>query len=469
VDFGTGNGQLPNGFLGQATDGTFYSTAQRGGGDRLGTAFKMTSTGKVTTLFTFDYYHGKYPYAGMIQGSDGNFYGTTRQGGAHSGAYSGGVVYQITSSGTLNVLYNFCALAECQDGSEPFAALVEGADGNFYGTTHNGGALGFCGDGCGTVFKITPQGSLTTLYSFCSQTACADGNDPYQGLVQGADGNFYGVTSSGGITTPSTCQPYGGCGTIFKISSQGNFTTIYSFCSQPNCSDGFEPYENLMQANGGNLYGMAAGGAYGGGIIFKIDSTGVVSTLHSFCALPNCLDGRAPTSLVQGSDGNLYGTTDIGGTGAPCYSSTYSCGTVFKITTGGTFTTLYSLCLLGGSSCLDGAGPLGMTQGTDGNFYGVTNAGGQKGWGVAFKLSTGLGPFVTAQTSLGAVGSSVVILGSSLTGSTSVTFNGTPASFTVVSATQITATVPTGATSGFVLVTTPSGTLTSSNKFTVTH
>jgi uncharacterized repeat protein (TIGR03803 family) len=231
---------------------------------------------------------------------------------------------------------------------------------------------------------------------------CTDGEYPLAGLIQATNGDFYGTTYDGG----GNCAP-DGCGTIYKITPSGTLTTLYSFCPQSYCTDG---------------------------------------------ALPNA-------GLIQGTDGDLYGTTFWGGT------SGY--GTVFKITTLGKLTTLYSFSC-SQTDCTDGRYPVaGLIQGTDGNLYGTAYQGGTKDVGTVFRLSVGLGAFVETQPTSGTVGTPVDILGTDLTGTTSVTFNGTAATFTVVSASEITTSVPTGATTGYVEVTTPSGTLTSNTKFVV--
>jgi uncharacterized repeat protein (TIGR03803 family) len=186
------------------------------------------------------------------------------------------------------------------------------------------------------------------------------------------------------------------------------------------------------------------------------------TTLYSFCDKTNCTDGSGPgAGLIQGTDGNLYGTTSHGGNAGD--------GTVFEITPGGTLTTLYSFCShVNNGLCTDGEFPAaGLIQATNGDFYGTTLSGGANGDGVVFRLSVGLGPFVETQTTSGTVGAAVKILGTDLTGATSVTFNGTPATFAVVSKSHINATVPTGATTGFVEVVTPGGTLTSNVVYTV--
>jgi uncharacterized repeat protein (TIGR03803 family) len=237
------------------------------------------------------------------------------------------------------------------DGSGPWAGLIQATDGNFYGTTNAGGAYGR-----GTVFKITTGGQLTTLYSFCSLQNCLDGSTPYAGLVQATDGNFYGTTSGGGIY---------GQGMVFKITPGGLLTPLHSFDS----TDGANPTAGLIQATDGNFYGTTNRGGNGSGTIFKITPEGTLTTLYSFCAQTNCPDGGLPyAGLIQASDGNFYGTTyGYGSVGE----------TVFKITPGGTLTTLYT-----------GLNPYGgLLQASDGNFYGTSVNGGAYGPGAVFKIT----------------------------------------------------------------------------------
>ena len=398
---------------------------------------------------------GELPYAALIQATNGNLYGTTGYGGTNPGLYGngGGTVFKITPSGKLTTLYNFCAQGGCVDGEAPIAGLVQVADGAFYGTTSSGGAYGY-----GTVFRITPSGALTTLYSFCAQSGCTDGEDPMAGLVQATNGDLYGTTWLGGAGGANCTQtPGAGCGTIFKITPSGKLTTLYDFCSQSGCADGQGPYAGLIQATNGDLYGTTwGGGAYGYGTIFNIAASGKLTTLYSFSGS----DGEGPEAgLIQATDGNLYGTTYGGANGNPM-------GTVFKITPSGALTTLYSFCAQSG--CTDGEVPVaGLGQDTNGTFYGATWGGGAYGYGTVFSLSVGLGQFVKTLPTSARVGSAVRILGTNLTGATSVTFNGTAAAFTVVSRYLITATVPTGATTGKVEVVTPSGTLSSNVPFRV--
>ena len=300
---------------------------------------------------------------------------------------------------TLTTLYSFCSQSGCSDGYHPSAALVQATNGDLYGTTQNGGLTI---DG-GTVFKITPGGTLTTLYSFCSQSGCTDGEEPFGRLVQAVNGDLYGTTTFGGANASY--------GTVFKITPSGTpLTTLHSFCSE-RCRDGANPQAGLIQAANGDFYGTAVGGgANSEGTIFKITPSGTAAMLYSFCSQTGCMDGQLPAAaLVQDTNGTFYGTTFAGGASDTCY---LGCGTVFS-------------------------------------------------------LSVGLGPFVETQTTSGEVGAVVKILGTDLTGATSVGFNGTPAVFTVVSPSLITTTVPAGASTGKVIVVRPGGTLSSNVPFQV--
>src|ERR1017187_6619290 len=353
---------------------------------------------------------------------------------------------------TLTTIHRFCSQSGCPDGLQPVAGLVQATNGDLYGTTGGGGT-----NSGGTVFKITPGGTLTTLNSFCPQTNCTDGFGPNAGLVQAANGDLYGTTNGGGTNNS---------GTVFKITPGGTLTTLYSFCSQSGCTDGAFPEAGLVQAANGDLYGTAE---YGGakanansGTVFKITPSGTLTTLYSFCsqgAYPYCTDGRNPyAGLVQAANGDFYGTTLVGGTNRG--------GTVFRITPGGTLTTLYSFCSQSG--CTDGAFPeAGLVQDTNGGFYGTTSSDGSNNSGTVFRLSVGLGPFVKPRPPYGKVGAAVKILGTNLTGATSVGFNGTAAVFEVVSSSEITPTVPAGSSSGKVQVVPPSGPLSTNASFLV--
>jgi uncharacterized repeat protein (TIGR03803 family) len=456
-DYQDGGG--PNGLV-QATDGNLYGTTFDGGSgsNSFGTIFKVNPSGKLTTLYNFcsqtNCRDGDFTYAGLVQAINGNFYGATTNGGAND--Y--GTLFEITPGGVLTTVYDFCPESGCTDGGTPTATLIQATDGNFYGTTNAGGA-----NGGGTVFKITPSGKLTTLYSFCSQSGCTDGYQPFAGLLQATDGNFYGTTSFGGAN--------GDYGTVFKITPSGALTTLYSFCSRSGCTDGGNA-NGLIQANDGTFYGTTVDGgtssecADGCGTVFKITPSGSLTVLHSFCSESSCGDGEYPDAvLIQATDGNFYGTTNDGGANGDY-------GTVFKITPSGGFTVLYNFCSRQG--CTDGTFPgfSALVQDTNGKLYGTTVEGGSSGactggCGTIFSLSVGLGPFVRTQPAVGKAGKAVKILGTNLTGATSVTFNGTPAAFTVESGSVIKATVPAGATTGTVQVVTPSGTLSSNVPFRV--
>jgi uncharacterized repeat protein (TIGR03803 family) len=435
--------------LAQGTDGNFYGTTNLGGVKDRGTVFKITPSGTLTTLYNFRLCSGTvcanpvYPFAGLVLAPNGSFYGITQGGGANESCpmsnYAGcGTVFEINPAGKLTTLYNFCSHTNCTDGYEPLRGLIQGTDGNFYGITLAGGV-----DGDGMAFKITPGGSLTTLHSFDSTD-----NGP-TGLVQAANGNFYGTTSFGGDLT---CIAPEGCGTVFELTPAGKLTTLHSF----NGTDGEFPSQ-LLQGTSGNLYGTAYnGGAHGGGgTVFEITVGGEFTTLYNFCAQHDCTDGATPLAgLIEATNGNFYGTTADGGASAN--------GTVFELTPAGKLTTLHSF------DGTDGSYPRpGLMQATNGTFYGTTDHGGTYGNGTVFNLSVGLGPFVETLPTSGMVGKPVVILGNNLTTATSVTFDGTEATFTVVSSTEIKTSVPSGATSGKVQVTTPSGTLTSNVNFRV--
>lgn len=457
-----------------------------------------------TTLLNFNGNDGEWPYTSLILGTDGNLYGVTFQGGVSANCqaqgveYGCGVFFRMTPDGTLTTIYDFCQESGCADGIFP-TGITLSSNGNFYGATQGGGA-----NGHGTIFRITSSGTLATLYNFCAQANCADGSYADAGLIQATDGNWYGTTFGGG--NPG-CEEYG-CGTVFRMTPAGQLTTLYSFPSTGN------PAAPLILGRDGSLYGTttASAGSRGSSTIFKITLSGAFTTLYQFDSAADVQDG-----LVQGTDGNFYGTSAAGGSNSNGNCSNGStCGTVFKLTPGGTLTTLYNFCSQ--SNCMDGAIPLspliqasdgrfyGMTasggalqagvvfsissagslsilqsfngtngagpnsgffQNTDGLMYSMTTYGGPSNAGVAFSLNLGLHPFATFVRSIGKVGSTVQILGQGFTGTTAVSFNGTPATYSIKSDTFLTANVPSGATSGLVTVTTPSGMLTSNRQFHV--
>jgi uncharacterized repeat protein (TIGR03803 family) len=283
----------------QAGDGNFYGTTAGGGAHNRGTVFKLTPGGVESTLFSFPS-GGSDPYTGVIQGNDGNFYGTTGAGGSQDR----GTVFELTPSGTETVLHVFPETTTT-DGQEPYAGVIQGSDGNFYGTTYFGGS-----SGNGVVFEVTPDGTETVLHSFAGGSG--DGANPYAGLIQGSDGNFYGTTYNGGSY---------GLGTVYRITPGGTETVLYSFVG--GSGDGAYPEAGLTLGSDGNLYGATYEGGPGGlGAVFRLTPGGNESILHFFAG--GSSDGANPTAtLVPGTDGNLYGSTAAGGSSGD--------GTFFKV------------------------------------------------------------------------------------------------------------------------------------------
>jgi uncharacterized repeat protein (TIGR03803 family) len=395
-------GSAPNDGIGpfaglvQGSDGNFYGTTEYGGTSGNGIVFRINPGGSYTSLYSFAGYptDGAYLIAGLLRASDGNFYGTTYQGGNNCSSYGCGTVFRISPAGSETVLYSFRSYPS--DGYWPqYAGLVQGSDGNFYGTTYPGGVYGY-----GTIFRISPGGSYTSLYSFVGFPN--DGAYPHAGLVQGNDGNFYGTTQLGGPN---------GDGTVFRISPGGSYTSLYSFVGFPN--DGAQPYAGVVQGSDGNFYGTTyQGGPNGDGTVFRISPGGSYSNLYSFGGSP--ADGtHSYAALLQGSDGYFYGTTAEGGASTNCPNS--GCGTVFRISPGGSYTSLYSFA----GSPNDGAQPYdGVVQGSDGNFYGTTFAGGTNNRGAVFKLIILLSPPANQINAVQPAGSDVAVSVSSVAGET---------------------------------------------------
>jgi uncharacterized repeat protein (TIGR03803 family) len=293
--------------------------------------------------------------------------------------------------------YNAGTTSNYPDGETPYAELIQGADGNYYTTTFAGGS-GACTDGvqgltqgCGAVVKITPGGVLSVLYSFpfdSGSNTTPNGMFPVAGLVQGPDGNFYGVASGGGSSGTDFCQPgpeIFGCGTIFKLTPSGHLSLLYSFCGGYGCGsyppDGADPRGRLVYS-GGYLYGTTQqGGEYNGvynsGTIFRISLSGAYKIMHTFTGGSGTGDGAGPAAgLTLASDGNFYGTTQFGGTSGN--------GTVFKMTPAGTVSILYSFL----PDDANGTEPLGaLIQASNGYFYGTCVSGGADGAGTVFRIS----------------------------------------------------------------------------------
>ncbi len=468
--------------LTQGNDGRLYGTGNSGGANGQhnptqgdGTAFGMTTDGTLTALYSFCSQpfcaDGLLPLAGMTLAVNGNFYGITQSGGiggsSCNSVYGCGSIFVFNSVAKPSRLYSFCSAPNCADGETPEEPMVEGFNGSLYGNTFYGGNLNNCQGGCGTIFKVTPSGQLTTLHTFCqSGIKCPDGSNPQAPLVLGSDGNFYGGANGGSAPT----------GTLFRITPNGTFTKMHQFNRN---TDGDDP-TGLVLGNDGNFYGTAA--FYGNGpfcigapcgTVFKITPTGQFTTLYNFCSQANCADGGGPYSgIIQGTDGNFYGTTIEGGTNVNntvCFGR--PCGVLFQVTPTGQYTVLYNFCAQ--ANCTDGTGGGTLMQATDGKFYGTTSSGGLSGscngygCGTIFSLDMGLSPFVKPNPWFGKTGTSVNIQGNNLTGTTAVTFDGVAATFTVTSDTLIKATVPAGATTGSIQVTAPNGTLSSNVAFQV--
>lgn len=296
VSFNSTNGANPGASLTHGNDGNFYGTTRNGGSSGFGTVFEVSTNGTLTTLYSFTGATNGNPI-GLTQGTDGNFYGTTLGGAVTTSTYPAGMgtVFQLTTNGVLTTLVSF----NSSNGVYPFAALTQGNDGNFYGTTRQGGNYSPSMDGGGTVFRITTNGTLTTLVYFTG----SNGFYPASGLTIGSDGNLYGTTLFGGNTSL-----FGnGWGTVFKITQNGNLTMLYSFTGE---EDGGNPVANLTRANDGNFYGTTD--YNGAGTLFRITTNGTLTTLFSFFTngLPNVAN---PNTLTLGIDGNFYSTTRYGG------------------------------------------------------------------------------------------------------------------------------------------------------------
>jgi uncharacterized repeat protein (TIGR03803 family) len=406
--------EYPN-LLAQGRDGNLYSTTYQGGTNNVGSVFKVTPSGSVTTIHSFalDGSDGMYPYGGLTLGSDGNFYGTTWSGGV----YRAGTVFKIKPSGQLTVLYSFGA----REGGDPYAPPVEGADGNYYGVTSFRAG-----------YKVSSSGTYTLLTTSIPAQS-------YAPLTFASDGNFYGTSYSG----PN------GQGAVFQMKKTGEVKLIYQFTGK----HGTYPYGPVVQGPDGALYGTTYfGGDFNTcGVVFRLTISGEQTVLHNF----DCSNGGRPYSgLVAATDGQFYGATEIGGT------SNY--GVLFGISANGDYNVLFSLQPALGYF----PQPTAM-QHTAGKIYGLTTAGGQYNSGVFYSLDAGMVPHVFLLKNSGKAGQKVQILGQGLTGTTSVMFGTGLASFAVVSDTYMTATVPTIGTTGSVTVVSPTGTLTSSKIFTV--
>jgi uncharacterized repeat protein (TIGR03803 family) len=340
---------LPAGGLIIDAAGDLYGSAQ-GGVNNLGAIFKVTPRGVVSVLHSFSGTDGSYPAVNLIRDRAGNLYGATSQGGAGAGCPCG-TVFKLTPEGDLTVLYSFTG------GYAYASALTLDAAGSLYG-------FEFATNANGSVFKVMPDGSFSVVYSFCALSNCADGASPVGSLIENKAGNFYGTTNRGGQFNQ---------GTVFELTPEYVESVLYSFTGG---SDGGNPVGKLTQDAAGNMYGVTyAGGtasnAYG--TLFKITPAGVESVLYSFCQLTDCADGARPAgSVVLDTLGNLYGTTILGGT--------YNAGVVFKVTPAGAESVLQDL-----TTAADGGN--GAVLDKVGNVYVEIYAGGKSGEGSVVKLT----------------------------------------------------------------------------------
>jgi uncharacterized repeat protein (TIGR03803 family) len=458
-------GYIPWGGLTLGTDGELYGedgdggTVENCGVSGGGQVYKVTTAGSPTFLHNFTGTgDGCNPQGQPIEGANGIFYGTTL-------GPNNGTAYSVTSGGTFTNLHTFTGT----DGSQVYAPLVQGTDGNFYGNTVYGGT-----SGDGVIFKMTATGTVTVLHNF---NGAADGAHGYFGLIQATDGNFYGVAQGDGTMY----------GTIFKITPGGVYTVLHTFTGEP--SDGSSPGSSLAQGSDGKLYGVtAAGGTSNGGTIFSLTTSGgsSYSVLYNFEDTSSTTGYNPASPLIENTDGTFYGTTYYGGLYSTC-----NCGVIYSFTNG----------LKAYASLVSTSGAEGAKIGILGQGFGSTTTvkfGGTQAVTVTRSGSTYLTATVpagaltgsvtvtTGSTVLtssqsfrvtptmktfspesGAVGALVTITGTGLEQTTKVTFDGKTASFTVVSDTEVTATVPTGAKTGKIIVTTKGGSVTSASNFTV--
>jgi uncharacterized repeat protein (TIGR03803 family) len=359
---GGDDGADPTTSLTEGTDGNLYGTTSAGGSNGSGgTVFKITTAGVLTVLHSFkndSVNDGSVP-SGVIQGSDGNFYGVTTYGGATGN----GTVFKVTPTGTETVVHSF--VNGLGDGFNPSGNLIQATNGSFYGTAPSGGA-----NSDGAIFEITPTGQESVLYSF--NASANDGYSPGSGVIQASDGNLYGTTPGYG---PNVNKSFGA---VFKVTLSGQETIVYAFQGLI-VSDGQLPEAGVFQGGDGNFYGTTSEGGSANGTVYKLTPEGVETVLSNFNAGGSAnMNGYSPiTSLIQASDGNLYGINNLGG---PQNND----GTVFQVTLQGVTTLVYGF----GASSGDGVNSqANIIQASDGNFYGTTHSGGANGYGTVFKIT----------------------------------------------------------------------------------
>ena len=383
------DGADPNAGLIMDSEGNLYGTTFHGGsglgggGGYGGTIFKYDlATKKETVLYSYcsttGCPNGAGPSPNLIQDADGNFYDTTSDGAANGW----GDVFKLPTSDVQQILYSFCPTPFCPDGSAPEAGLIRDDAGNLYGTTVDGGA-GSLPEG--TVFEVFAAGGEKVLHSFCTDMTaadiCLDGSAPLSNLIRDTEGNLFGTTLGGGAANQ---------GVLFSVDTSDIETVLYNFCSLKNCTDGAGPTGSPIRDAAGNFYGTTEyGGANNKGTVFEYNPTTHKETvLYSFCALAGCADGQSPVgNLIFDAEGNLYGATNLGGTGTYTLGEATG-GTVFKLVPATKkLTVLYSFCTL--ANCADGQTPTGsLLMDAAGDLYGTTEGGGHYQYGgVLFKLT----------------------------------------------------------------------------------
>ena len=501
------------GWIPQGRDGNLYGVSHFGGTSDIGTVFSMTPTGTPTILASFIGSNGSYPFSGLTLGTDGNFYGV----GSLGGTSNAGTIVKVTPTGTLTVLYNFTGVG---DGGYPTFPPVQAADGNFYGVASgndSGNQL------TSAFYKITPTGTFTVLHVFTT----AEGNQ-CSGVILGSDGNFYGACNFGGANSdgtlykvstagkvtvlhnlngidgqyPGALVPVEGkdgnyygvtylggsanSGVVYQLKPSGAYTVLHNFTGG---SDGGFPLAPLTLATDGKLYGTTSNGGnviacpsgtIGCGVIFKITTTGAFTVLHTF----GFTEGAYPQSnLTLRTDGLFYGDTFSGGAMGQGVFYSLSTGIqpfVSLVTTSGKEGA--KIGILGQGFSRSSVVKFGGIAATSIALTGTTFINATVPTGAltgAVTVTTGSSTLTSAQTfkvkptllsfspGSGSVGTSVMITGTGLTQASKVTFNGTSATFTVNSDALVTATVPTGATTGKISVITSGGSATSGTNFTV--
>jgi uncharacterized repeat protein (TIGR03803 family) len=384
ASFNRTNGATPLAGLVQRANGNFYGTTQSGGVSNVGTIFSITPSGVLTTLYSCQSIgtnNVSSLFGTLTEASDGSYFGTGNAGGFTNAQYPSGpgAVFRITTNGVLTTY----PLPGYPGGSHPHAGLVKGLNDHFYGTTKTGG-----NNSGGMVFDFNTNGTITTLLNQFDPNLY--GQNPVSSLVLGADGFLYGTTGGSGLTSP---------GAVFKMTTGGVITLLYAFSPAVSNgsalytnSTGANPFAGLTFGNDGDLYGVTANGGGGSGTVFKVSTNGALTLVYSFPATStngigistNAAGASPQASLMLGGDGKFYGTAANGGSGGA--------GTVFSVTINGALTVLYSFPASATNSSglftnSTGANPkASLVQGKDGNFYGTTSGGGTNGFGTVFKL-----------------------------------------------------------------------------------